>query len=130
MELHIKLENSCRERKPFCVKCHNHFMAMRPLIKGVVVSKHFIKDLKDEDKINSIIQDVLDCSHSNFTELHKFEEHIDGNMVFRAKQEKLHIVYCIDKNMRIVFLRAFKNFTQYKKFLDKKNGIRHLLAHE
>jgi mRNA-degrading endonuclease RelE of RelBE toxin-antitoxin system len=130
MELHVKLENSCSERKLFCVNCHSHFMAMRPLIKGVVVSKHFIKDLKDQDKINSIIQDVLDCSHSNFTELHKFEEHIGGNLVFRAKQEKLHIVYCIDKNMRIVFLRAFKNFTQYKKFLDKKNGIKHMIPHE
>jgi mRNA-degrading endonuclease RelE of RelBE toxin-antitoxin system len=130
MELHIKLENSCKERKPSCINCHNHFMAMRPLIKEVVVSKHFIKDLKDQDKINSIIQDVLDCSHSNFIELHKFEEHIDGNMVFRARQQKLHIVYCIDKNLRIIFLRAFKNFTQYKKFLDKKSGIRHLIAHE
>ncbi len=123
--------NPCAEKKTLhCINCHRHFMSVRSLIKSIVVSKHFIRDLKDEEEINSIIKDIIDCSHSNFTELHKFEEHIDGNMVFRAKKEKLHIVYCIDKNMRIIFLRAFHNFTQYKKFLDKKNGIRHIIPHE
>jgi mRNA-degrading endonuclease RelE of RelBE toxin-antitoxin system len=130
MELHIKLENSCKNRKPFCDNCHNHFLTIRPKLKGVVVSKHFIKDLKDQEKITSIIQDILDCSSSNFIELHKFEEHINGNLVFRAKTDKLHIVYYIDKQLRITFLRAFSNFTQYKKFLDNKKGIRHRIPHE
>ncbi len=79
-------------------------MAIRPSIKGIVVSKHFIRDLKDEEKINSIIQNILDCSHLDFNELHKFEEHINGNLIFRARKERLHIVYCIDKEkMRIIF---------------------------
>lgn len=129
MEFNIRLDNSCNERKPFCVNCHNHFMTLRPQIRGVVVSKHLVKDLKDQEQISSIIQDVLDCSSANFIELHKFEEHIDGNPVFRAKTGKTHIVYCVDKSMRIIFLRAFKNFKQYKKFLDDKNGIRHMLPH-
>jgi mRNA-degrading endonuclease RelE of RelBE toxin-antitoxin system len=129
MELDIKLENPCKSRKPFCINCHNHFLTIRPKIKGVVVSKHFIKDLKDQEKITSIIQDILDCSSSNFIELHKFEEHINGNLVFRAKTEKFHIVYCIDKHLRIIFLRAFNNYTRYKKFLDNKHGIRHMIPH-
>jgi mRNA-degrading endonuclease RelE of RelBE toxin-antitoxin system len=127
MKFQFNLKNSCIERKPFCVNCHNHFMSLRPKLKEVVVSRHFIKDLKDEAEVNSIIQDVLSCSNSDFTELHKFEEHIDGLLVFRAKKMKLHIIYCIDKRMRIIFLRAFKNFNQYKKFLNKKNPIKHMI---
>jgi mRNA-degrading endonuclease RelE of RelBE toxin-antitoxin system len=127
MEFHFKLNNSCNQSRSFCVNCHNHFMSLRPELKEVVVSKHFIKDLKDEDEINSIINNVLDCSEIDFTELHKFEEHIDGIPVFRAKKEKLHIVYCIDKKMRIIFLRAFKSFNRYKKFLDNKNTIKHMI---
>ena len=102
-------------------------MSLRPQLKEVAVSKHFIKDLKDEEEINSIVQDVLSCANSNYTELHKFEEHVDGIPVFRAKKTKLHIVYCVDKTMRIVFLRAFRSFNQYKKFLDKKNSLRHMV---
>jgi mRNA-degrading endonuclease RelE of RelBE toxin-antitoxin system len=102
-------------------------MAIRPLIKSIVVSKHFIRDLKDEEKINSIIKDILDCSHLEFTELHKFEEHINGNLIFRAKKEHLHIVYCIDKKKRIIFLRTMKNFIEYKKFLEKKKEIKKMI---
>jgi hypothetical protein len=77
---------------------------------------------------NSIVKDVLDCSHLEFHELHKFEKNIDGNLIFRAKKEKTHIVYGVDKNMRIVFLRAMKNFTQYKKFLEDKKEILRMIA--
>jgi mRNA-degrading endonuclease RelE of RelBE toxin-antitoxin system len=127
MDLNIKLGNPCAERKDFCTNCHSHFMAIRPLIKSVVVSKHFIRDLKDEEKINSIIKNILDCSHLEFNELHKFEENINGNLIFRAKKEHLHIVYCIDQKKRIVFLRAMKNFTEYKKFLEKKKEIKKMI---
>jgi len=99
-------------------------MRVRPLIKEVVVSKHFKRDLKDEEKISSIIKNVLDCSHLEFNELHKFEENIEGNLIFRAKKENLHIVYCIDKTMRIIFLRAIRNFDEYRKFLDNKKGLK------
>jgi len=97
------------------------------LIKSVVASKHFIRDLKDEGKINSIVRDILDCSHLEFNELHKFEEHINGILIFRAKKEDLHIVYCTDKKMKIIFLRAIKNFTEYKKFLEKRKEIKKMI---
>jgi hypothetical protein len=75
------------------------------------------------------VKDVLDCSGADFYELHKFEEHIDGNMIFRAKKEGMHIVYCVDRNMRIIFLRAFRNFKDYKRFLDDKKEIHNLITH-
>jgi len=125
MALNLRVENPCIERKDFCLNCNSHFMKVRPSIRTVAVSRRFIKDLKDQEMANSIIKDVLDCSHLEFHELHKFEKNIDGNLIFRAKKEKTHIVYGVDRNMRIVFLRAMKNFTQYKKFLeDEKEMLR------
>jgi hypothetical protein len=104
-------------------------MAIRPLIKSAIVSKHFLKDLKDKEKVKSIVKDVLDCSGINFTELHKFEENIDGNLVFRAKRDSTHIVYCADKKMRIIFLRAFRNYNEYAKFLGNRKEIERIIAH-
>ena len=127
MNNNIKLENICEMNKEFCSSCNSHFMKIRPLLKEVVVSKHFIRDLKDEEKINSIIKSILDCSHLEFHELHKFEENIDGILVFRARKKNLHIVYCVDKKMRIIFLRAIKNFDDYKKFLENKKKIKKMI---
>ena len=104
-------------------------MAVRPNIRGVIVSKRFLKDLKDEGKAKAIVKDVLDCSNVDFYELHKFEEHVDGCMVFRAKTEGMHIVYCVDKNMTIIFMRAFTNFKEYGKFLDDKKELAKLIMH-
>jgi mRNA-degrading endonuclease RelE of RelBE toxin-antitoxin system len=98
-------------------------MTVRPRIKSVVVAEHFFKDSKDEEKAKSIVRDVLNCSNVDFNELHKLEEHVDGNMIFRAKKEGMHIVYCVDKNMRIVFLRVFKNYREYGRFLENKKEI-------
>jgi hypothetical protein len=128
MDINIKLDNPCAVRKDFCVNCHNHFMMIRPLIKGVNVSKHFIRDLKNKEEVNSIINNVLDCAHLEFAELHKFEENIDGNLIFRAKKKDMHIVYCVDKMMRIIFLRAIKNYTEYRKFLEDKREIKRVIA--
>ena len=89
-------------------------MTIRPSLKTLVISRHFTRDLKDKEQIDSIVNGILDCS-VGFNELHKFEEDIDGNLVFRAKKENMHIVYCVDKKMRIIFLRAFKNYNEYKK---------------
>jgi mRNA-degrading endonuclease RelE of RelBE toxin-antitoxin system len=75
-------------------------MAIRPLIRSVVISKHFIRNLKDEKELNRVINDILNFSHSEFNELHKFEEHINGNLIFRAKKGHLHIVYCLNKKER------------------------------
>jgi mRNA-degrading endonuclease RelE of RelBE toxin-antitoxin system len=102
-------------------------MSLRPLIKGVIVSKHFMRDLKDTEKMNSIVNDVLDCSHLEFNELHKFEENIDGTLIFRAKRENMHIVYCVDKKIRLIFLRAISNFTEYEKFLDNRKKLKRIV---
>jgi mRNA-degrading endonuclease RelE of RelBE toxin-antitoxin system len=104
-------------------------MSIRPFIKMAVISKHFIKDLKDEDEAELIVNDVLDCANTDFHELHKFEESIDGNLIFRAKKQGVHIVYCVDKQMRIIFLRAVRNYSEYRKFLEDKKEIKKLLVH-
>jgi mRNA-degrading endonuclease RelE of RelBE toxin-antitoxin system len=111
------------------VNCHSHFLAVRPFIKESVISKRFIKDLKDEQEVESIVNAVLDCSSVDFFELHKFEESMDGNLIFRAKKEGVHLVYCVDKQMRIVFLRAFKNYSEYSKFLEDKQEVMKVLSH-
>jgi mRNA-degrading endonuclease RelE of RelBE toxin-antitoxin system len=128
MSAGIKLENPCVMKKDFCINCHSHFMAIRPSLKTLVISKHFIKDLKDEEEIDSIVNGVLDCSNVDFNELHKFEEDIDGNLVFRAKKDGIHIVYCVDKKMRIIFLRAIKNYSEYKRFLEDRKEIEKMIA--
>jgi mRNA-degrading endonuclease RelE of RelBE toxin-antitoxin system len=128
LQMITKLENPCVIKKDFCINCHSHFMTVRPLIKAVVVSKHFMRDFKDEDAAGSVIKDILDCSNADFHELHKFEENIGGNLVFRAKKGGMHIVYGVDKEMRIIFLRAFRNYSEYEKFLDGKKEIRKIMA--
>ena len=123
----MEINNVCEERKNFCINCNSHFMSVRPLLKNVVVTKHFKRDLKDEEKINSLIKDILDCSHLEFNELHKFEENVNGNLIFIAKKENLHIVYCVDKKMNIIFLRAIRNFDDYKKFLENKKDLNKII---
>lgn len=123
MDLSFRVNNPCHGRKDFCVNCHSHFMKIRPSIKSVAISKRFLRDLKDEEKAASIVKDIIYCSHLEFHELHKFERNIGGNLIFRAKKENLHIVYGIDKRLRIVFLRAMKNFNEYKNFLRNNKEI-------
>jgi hypothetical protein len=60
--------------------------------------------------------------------MHKFEENIDGTLVFRAKKEGVHMVYCVDKQMRVIFLRAFTNYSEYGKFLEDKREIRKMVS--
>jgi len=52
----------------------------------------FFKELKDDEKAKEIVRAILDCSTADFYELHKFEEHIAGCMVFRGKKELRKIV--------------------------------------
>jgi mRNA-degrading endonuclease RelE of RelBE toxin-antitoxin system len=128
MKVDAILESPCELKNDRCLNCHRYFMAVRSLIKAAVVSRHFIKDLKDEEEMNSIVKDILDCSNVAFFELHKFEENINGNLIFRAKKAGIHIVYAIDKQMRIVFLRAFKNYSEYGKFLEDKKEIEKMIV--
>ena len=121
------VENVCKIEKEFCNTCSSHFAKIRPRIKDVIITKHFERDLKNEEEMNGIIKDVLDCSHINFHELHKFEENIDGILLFRARKENLHILYCIDRKMRIIFLRAIRNFDEYKDLLDDKKELKKII---
>ena len=129
-DLGVKLDNPCVTRKDFCINCHSHFMTVRPLVKSIIVSKHFLKDLKNEEEVKAIVRDILDCSNADFVELHKFEENVDGNLIFRAKKQGMHIVYCVNKKMSIVFLRVFKNYGEYSRFLGDKREIKKMIAHE
>ncbi len=104
-------------------------MKIRPLIKAAYISKRFLKDLKNQDEAVSVVNDVLDCSNADYFELHKFEENIDGYLVFRAKKEGTHIVYCVDKEMHLLFLRAFRNYSEYERFLEDKKEIKKLVLH-
>jgi mRNA-degrading endonuclease RelE of RelBE toxin-antitoxin system len=128
MDLDVKIGNPCLVTKEFCTNCHSHFTAVRHLIKSVVISKHFLRDLRNEEEVRSIVHDILDCSNAGFTELHKFEESVDGALIFRAKKEGVHFVYCVDKNMRIVFMRAFRNYGEYERFLGDKKEIRKMIS--
>lgn len=97
---------------------YGHFSRLQPLITEVVVSKHFSRDAPGFD-----VNLVLDSRHEHFTHLHKLEETIEGNHVFRALADHTHIVYAVDKKHRLIFLRAFKKFKQYEKFLEDKKLI-------
>ncbi len=124
---HFKLSNPCVFKKDFCINCHSRFMMMRPSLKKVIITKHFIRDLKNKDEMDSIIRDILDCVNFEHTELHKFEEEIYGTLIFRAKKKDKHIVYCVDKKLRIIFLRAIRHFTEYKRFLDNRRELQHIV---
>ncbi len=96
----------------------DHFEQFRPGIKEVIVTKHFNRDIPGFDTAL-----VLDSKHEHFTELHKYEENISGSHLFRALHNHIHIVYAIDKQHNLIFLRAFKNFKEYEKFLEEKKKI-------
>src|SRR3989338_6486994 len=118
------MELDCKNKTERRLNCSNHFSLLRPKIKEIVISRHFKKDFLDYE---IAVKDILDCNHSNFTELHKFEEHVEGNKLFRAKNNKFHIVYAVDNKDRIIFLRALKNFKEYKKFLNNKKEIKSMI---
>ena len=53
---------------------------------GVIITKRSFEDLKDDQKAKEIVRAALDCSTTDFCEVHKFEEHVAGCMVLRAKK--------------------------------------------
>jgi hypothetical protein len=101
-----------------CLNCTDHFHQLKPHIKEIIISHHFKKDAPDFDT-----DLITGCSHDNFTKLHKFEKTIHGHHIFRALKEKIHYVYAIDKDYRLVFLRAFHNYAKYSTFLNYHNAI-------
>lgn len=128
LKLDIKTGNPCSLQKDFCRNCHNHYAELRPSITGVVVSNRFLNDNKDDETSEAIIEQILDCSHLQFTELHKFEKKVDRFLIFRAKIDSSHVVYSIDKeNKIIIFMRMIKNFSEYKRFLEDDRKIKKLI---
>ncbi|MFO7990737.1 MAG: hypothetical protein R6U61_00400 [Thermoplasmata archaeon] len=124
MKLDIQTGDVCSIERDFCRNCNNHYQHIRPSIVGVYVSNTFSKDVGDEKRSAGIIENVMQCSHMQFTELHKFEKHVDGFPVFRAKIDGDHIVYCIDTDKKvIIFLRYFHNYSRYKRFLEDDREI-------
>ncbi len=123
MNVEIRPVNPCAAEKNFCVNCHSHFMTLRPNIRSVLILSHFLKDFEHEQEAKSVVEDVLNCANTDFNELHKFEENLNGVMVFRAKKKGVHIVYVIDKSLRLIFLRAFRNYSDYSRFLSDKQRI-------
>jgi len=106
---------------PICGGCNSHFKQLQPLIKEYKISRHFLGDIKNSDEI---IKNILSCEHNCFTELHKFEKKIDDLSIFRAKIDGVHIVYAINSKKMLFFLRAFKNFGNYKRFLEDDKEIK------
>lgn len=103
-------------------------MAPRPLIKNVVVTKRFFKDFGDTDGAKAYVSQILACSNVDFHEMHKYELNVDGNLIFRAKKERVHMVYAVDNNLRLVFMRAFRNYSEYGKFLEDRREIKRALS--
>lgn len=52
-----------------------------------------------------------------------------GLSMVKSIARALHIVYCLDKKMRIIFLRAFRNFSEYGRFLEDKKEIKRMVVH-
>jgi mRNA-degrading endonuclease RelE of RelBE toxin-antitoxin system len=94
-----------------------HLVTIKPHVRSVVVGKRFLKDLKGE-KAKELLREALDYPDANFYELQKFEEHVVGSAGFRGKAGEEHVVYCVDKNKRVIFMRVFKNVENYKKFIE------------
>jgi hypothetical protein len=126
MSIDIEINSSCEVEKKFCIDCNSHFLKIRPLIKTAVITKHFIRDVKNESEAVAIAKSILDCSHIDFTELHKFEESINRISVFRAKKDGSHIVYCAQKES-IIFLRSIRNFEEYEKFINNPKAIKKMV---
>jgi hypothetical protein len=129
IKVDAKLENPCVVKKDHCINCDSQFMNIRSLVKAAVVTKRFMKDLKNVEEAKTIVNEVLDCSNIDYYELHKFENNIEGYLIFRAKKKGTHIVYGLDKEKQLVFLRAFKNYKKYIKFLEDKKEIIKLISH-
>jgi hypothetical protein len=99
----------------------DHFHQFRDSLKNTVITKHFHRDMPDFDPEKVVGSDAQ-------THLHKYEENIEGNHIFRALLDHVHIVFAVTKQHDAVFLRAFHNFKEYKKFLEDKKAILHLIS--
>ncbi len=107
-----------------CRDFNSHFGQLQPSIEGYKTSKHLVHDIKNPKEI---IEKILSCEHTCSSELHKFEKKIGDFSVFRAKINRVHIVYAIDSKKMVFFLRAFKNFGDYTRFLEDDKEIENMI---
>jgi hypothetical protein len=108
---------ACDMKKIHCANCNSHFANLRNVIQEVEATKHFEHDIKDETERNRIISQVIGCDSVDFHEMHKFEFSVKGSHIFRAKKNRMHVVYAVSGN-KMIFLRAIKNYDEYKRFLE------------
>jgi mRNA-degrading endonuclease RelE of RelBE toxin-antitoxin system len=113
---------ACSGEKIFCDNCNNHFSNLRGNVTEVTMTKHFEKDLKDSSKRSALVSQILDCSSKDFHELHKFEFKAGESYIFRAKKDSMHVLYGISGNV-LVFLRAIRNYGEYRRFLTEVKGL-------
>lgn len=102
----------------------------KPNIRHFVVNKQFFKDLKDEEKSKEFFKEVLDRPNADSKKQHKFEELENDQRASRAETEEPHIVCCVDKNMRVIYMRVFKNPKKYEKFIEADEGKDTLSCYE
>ncbi len=114
----------CASKPERCINCNNHFYNLRQQLTEAFVSKPFKREVPNYEQI---LGDILSCIQLNFNELHKFEEKIESLFVFRAKKGEFHFVYAIDERKRLILLKAFHNFKEYKKYLENKKEITRLV---
>ena len=69
-----------------------------------------------------MLADILDCTRLHYHEMHKYERHVDGLTVFRAKKDRVHYVYAI-AGSRLILLQAFGNYQAYKAYLGNDKRI-------
>ena len=105
----------------------SHFDCLRDSIRDYAITKHFKRDL-GLARATAVALDVLDSQHARFEELHKFEEKLAGCYIFRAKIDGAHIVYAVTPRHTLVFLRGFKNFKQYERFLSNRKRLKEMLS--
>ena len=115
--------NPCKDGNSNCIRCPLHFVQMRPGIRSVAYSHHFLRDAKHNPDALEIAQEVLDCDHEDYAELHKFERHVHGTAVFRAKRDSRHLLYGIDDRGTLIFLRLIKHYGEYQHFLSSDREI-------
>ncbi len=101
----------------------SHYELFASSIKSYIITKHFKRDFKHKEEAIALVLDVIQSDHERFEQLHKLEEQLKGNHIFRGKINGKHIVYAITPEHNLIFLRSFKNFKQYEEFLSDKRRI-------
>jgi len=115
----MPLPNPCEHKADRCLNCSSHFYTVRPSLEEAVVTPAFRKGVPDHE---DVLADILDCTRMHYHEMHKYERHVGGFTVFRAKRDRVHYVYAI-AGSRLILLRAFGNYQEYRAYLEDDKRI-------